>query len=250
MPSISAVIVARNEAAGIARAIRSLQLADEILVIDSGSTDATCEIAGSLGARVITEPWQGYAKQKNFGASAAKHDWILSLDADEEFNTQAQAAVRDWKASPAPGVEGYRFARRARYLGKWINHSGWRPDYKIRLYHRHHGEWKGAYVHESVVVSGRTRTMAGEILHYTCDSLEDHRNRIESYTDLAARQMIAEGKSAGALRRILAPPWEFVRTYFFRLGILDGPEGLQIARMASLYVRRKNSKWAELAGKR
>lgn len=250
MPPISAVIIARNEAAGIARTLRSLALADEIVVVDSGSTDETCAIAASMGARVLTEPWHGFAGQKNFGALAAAHDWILSLDADEEFDARSQAAIREWKASSTPDADGYRFARRAHYLGKWINHSGWYPDYKVRLYHRRHGEWKGNYVHESVVVSGRTRILPGEILHYTCDSLKDHRNRIEFYTDLAARQMIAEGKSAGALRRILAPPWEFFRTYFLRLGILDGAQGFWIARMAAHYVRRKNAKWAALSAKK
>lgn len=249
MPLISAVIIARNEAAGIARTLRSLALADEILLIDSGSTDETCAIAASMGARVITEPWRGFAGQKNFGALAAAHDWILSLDADEEFDAQAQAAIRAWKDS-TPDAEGYRFARHARYLGKWINHSGWYPDYKIRLYHRHHGEWKGTYVHESVAVDGRTRALPGEILHYTCDSLADHRRRIEFYTGLAAQQMMAEDKSVSALQRILAPPWEFFRTYILRFGILDGAQGFWIARMAAHYVRRKNAKWMTLSGKK
>ncbi|MGH9353105.1 MAG: glycosyltransferase family 2 protein [Terriglobia bacterium] len=249
MPPISATLIARNEAANIARALQSLQLADEILVVDSGSTDDTCKIAASMGARVLVEPWKGFAAQKNFAARAAKHDWILSLDADEELDARAQASIRKWKASE-PDAAGYRFHRRARYLGKWIGHSGWYPDYKVRLYHRLHGEWTGAYVHESVKISGRVRALPGEILHYTCDSLEDHRNRVEYYTDLAAKQMIAEGRSVGPLRRLMAPPWEFMRTYFFRLGILDGIEGFWIARMASLYVERKNAKWRALAAKR
>ncbi|HEV2500289.1 MAG TPA: glycosyltransferase family 2 protein [Terriglobia bacterium] len=243
MPSISATIVARNEAANIARALQSLALADEILVVDSGSTDDTCKIATGMGARVLVEPWRGFAAQKNFAARAAKHDWILSLDADEEFDARAKASIHRWKASE-PDAAGYRFARRARYCGKWINHSGWYPDYKTRLYHRLRGEWTGSHVHESVAVTGQVRVLPGEILHYTCDSLADHRNRIEFYTGLAAEQMMAEGRSAGPLRRLVAPPWEFLRTYLFRLGILDGAQGFWIARMAALYVERKNAKWA------
>lgn len=245
MPPVSAAIVALNEAAGITRALRSLSFADEILVIDSGSTDATREIAASLGARVIQEPWRGYAGQKNLAAQAARNDWIVSLDADEAFDAPAQAAIREWKTSD-PDAAGYRFARRAYYLGKWIRHSGWYPDYKVRLYDRRRGEWKGAYVHESVAVRGPVRALRGEILHYTCDSLEDHLKRIEAYTDLAARQMIAEGASPNAARRMLTPYWEFLRTYIFRLGVLDGAQGFWIAKMASHYVRRKNSKWATL----
>lgn len=247
MPPVSAAIVALNEAAGIARTLHSLSFADEILVIDSGSTDATCDIAASLGARVIQEPWRGYAGQKNFAAQSATNDWIISLDADEEFNPSAQAAIRKWKQSE-PDVAGYRFARRARYLGKWIRHSGWYPDYKVRLFDRRRGAWKGEYVHESVAVSGPVCALPGEILHYTCDSLEDHLKRIEAYADLAARQMMAEGASPNAARRMLTPYWEFLRTYIFRLGVLDGAQGFWIAKMAGHYVRRRNAKWAMLAG--
>ncbi len=134
----------------------------------------------------------------------AKYDWILSLDADEELNADVQAAIREWKTT-APAASGYRFARRARYLGRWILHSGWYPDYKLRLFHRGAGRWVGDYVHESVVVSGGVETLPGEILHYTCDSLDEHRQRIEFYTDLAAREMLDRGESPGFLRRFLAP---------------------------------------------
>lgn len=246
MPSISATLVTRNEAANIARAIRSLAPADEILVIDSGSTDGTCEIASGLGARVIVHPWEGFAGQKNFAAREARHDWILSLDGDEEFDEASQRAIQEWRTS-APDCAGYRFARRARYLGRWIRHSGWYPDYKVRLYHRDRGRWSGEYVHESVKVEGRVGTMRGEILHYTCDSLEDHRRRIEFYTDLAAAELVDRGAALNPLRRIGAPSWAFFQAYFLRLGFLDGEPGFWIARMASRYVARKQSKWARLA---
>ena len=245
MPLLSATIITNNEARNIARAIRSLPCADEVIVIDSESTDDTASVARSLGAIVVTHPFAGFAAQKNFATSQARHDWILSLDADEELNTAAQQAVEQWKAS-APGANGYRFARRARYLGRWIGHSGWYPDYKLRLFDRRHGEWRGAYVHESVVVEGAVETLPGEILHYTCDSLEEHRERIEFYTDLAAREMFEQGKRVSALGRQLAPPWIFLETYLLRGGILDGREGFLIARMAALYVNRKFEKLQRL----
>jgi glycosyltransferase involved in cell wall biosynthesis len=245
MPSITATIVTLNEGPSIARAIESVAFADEILVVDSGSKDDTVEKARRLGARIVEHSWQGFAAQKNFASHEARHDWILSLDADEALNEDAQAAVQQWKAGE-PAAAGYRFARRARYLGRWILHSGWYPDYKLRLYDRRRGEWRGAYVHESVAVSGRVETLPGEILHYTCDSLEDHRKRIEFYTDLAAREMLERGERIGPVARALVPAWTFAQTYFLRLGILDGYQGWLIARMAARYVRRKYSKWAQL----
>ncbi len=245
MPPLSATIVAHNEAHSIARAIRSLAGADEVIVVDSGSTDDTPKIAASLGARVVRHPWEGFAAQKNFASREARHDWLLSLDADEELDADAQEAIRRWKGSE-PRAAGYRFARRARYLGRWILHSGWYPDYKLRLYDRRRGKWQGAYVHESVVVTGSVETLPGEILHYTCDSLQEHRKRIEFYTELAAREMIDRGERASALGRLLTPPWVFLHSYFFRLGVLDGHQGFLIARMAARYVRRKHEKWAEM----
>jgi glycosyltransferase involved in cell wall biosynthesis len=248
MPAVSAIIVTHNEARNIARAMRSLSVADEIVVVDAESTDDTRELAVALGARVIVRPWAGFAAQKNFASAQAQHDWILSLDADEELNADAQAAVAQWKDSQ-PAAAGYRFARRAQYLGRWILHSGWYPDYKLRLFDRHRGQWQGDYVHESVVVAGPVETLAGEILHYTCDSLAEHRSRIEFYTDLAAREMLARDERVGFLRRQLTPPWIFFSTYFLRLGVLDSYQGFLIARMAARYVRRKYSKWTGLRKK-
>ena len=245
MPPISATIITHNEAANIARAIRSLDCADEILVVDSGSTDATVKIASELGARTIIHRWEGFAAQKSFAVAQASHEWILSLDADEELNEDARAAIRDWKQS-APPVGAYRFARRAQYLGRWILHSGWYPDWKIRLFDRSKARWVGDYVHESVVAEGPVETMSGEILHYTCDSLDDHRKRIEFYTDLAAREMFDRGEHSGLAHRLLAPPWVFLNTYFLRLGVLDGVPGLLIAWMAARYVHRKYVKLARL----
>ncbi len=245
MPPISATIIAHNEAKNLARVIRSLACADEIVLVDPGSTDGTPEIAAALGARILKNPWPGFAAQKNFAAAHAKHDWILSLDADEELDADAQASVKRWKATE-PSAAGYRFPRRAFYLGRWVLHSGWYPDYKLRLYDRRKGRWKGEFVHESVAVAGPVETMEGEILHYTCDSLQEHRNRIEFYTDLAAQEMLARGQRVSGLRRLITPPWVFFSTYFLRLGVLDGSQGFLIAWMAAHYVRRKCQKWAEL----
>jgi len=241
MPRISATIIACNEARNLARALRSLACADEIVLVDSGSTDQTPAIAASLGARVIQQPWLGYAAQKNIATDHAQFDWILSLDADEELDAAARAAILSWKGSQ-PAADGYRFARRARYLGRWILHSGWYPDYKVRLFNRRKAGWQGKYVHESVVVNGRVATMPGEILHYTCDTLEEHLQRIELYTGLAAQEMRERGETLNLLQRWFDPPWVFIHTYFLRLGVLDGHQGFLIATMAARYVRRKYAK--------
>jgi glycosyltransferase involved in cell wall biosynthesis len=245
MTPISGVIITHNEAANIARAVRSLSCADEVVVVDAESTDGTRDIAAGLGARVVIHPFEGFAPQKTFATAQAQHNWILSLDADEELDAQAQAALLRWKQSE-PAAAGYRFARRAQYLGRWILHSGWYPDYKLRLFDRRRATWQGAYVHESVVARGRVETLQGEILHYTCASLEEHRERIELYTDLAAKEMYERGKSVSFLRRTLAPPWIFLNSYVVRLGMLDGIPGYLIAKMAARYVRRKHTKVREM----
>ena len=245
MPSVSATLITYNEEAKIARAIRSLSCVDEVIVVDAESTDATREIAAGLGARVVVHPFEGFAAQKNLASRQARHEWILSLDADEELDEQAQAAVARWKASQ-PSASGFRFARRAYYLGRWILHSGWYPDYKLRLFDRRCGAWRGSYVHESVLVNGKVETLPGEILHYTCDTLNEHRGRIEFYTDLAAREMVARGARMGPVRRLLTPPWVFLETYLLRRGILDGRQGFCIAWMAAHYVRRKYAKARQL----
>lgn len=241
MPAISATIITHNESANIARAIRSLSCVDEIVVIDGDSTDGTREIAAGFGARVITHTFEGFAAQKNFSSAHAQYDWILSLDADEELDPKAQASVLEWKRSE-PSAAGYQFARRAQYLGRWILHSGWYPDYKLRLFDRRRGRWEGAYVHESVLVNGPVATMPGEILHYTCNSLQEHLQRIEFYTDLAAKEMFERGERVTFLRSTLSPPWVFLNSYFFRLGMIDGRPGYLIAKMAARYVRRKYAK--------
>jgi glycosyltransferase involved in cell wall biosynthesis len=170
---ISATIVTLNEERNIRRAIESLTCVDEVLVVDSGSTDRTLDIAFELGARVIEQPWRGYAGQKNFAAKTASYDWILSIDADEAVTPELAAEILALKRAE-PEVDGYSMPRMARYLGRWIHHSGWYPDRKVRLYHRGRASWAGDYVHESVRVNDSARQLQGKLLHYTCSSLTEH----------------------------------------------------------------------------
>jgi glycosyltransferase involved in cell wall biosynthesis len=241
---ITATIVALNEERNIARAIRSLGCGDEILVVDSGSSDRTRETAAELGARVIEEPWRGYAAQKNFAAASASNDWILSLDADEEVTAELADEITALKTTE-PKFDGWTMPRLARYLGRWIRHSGWYPDRKVRLYHRDRGSWQGEYVHESVKVNGNIGELNGDLLHYTCDSLSQHLRTLDRYTTLAAQELAASGKRVPLRRLIVDPSWSFVRSYLLERGFQDGAQGLTIAAMASFYTFAKYAKARE-----
>lgn len=238
---ISATIIARDEERKISRAIESLRCCDEILVVDSGSIDATVEVAEKHGARVIETVWRGYAGQKNWAAEQAKYDWILSIDADEALSEALEGDIWLLKKN-GPQFDAYTMPRMAQYLGKWILHSGWYPDRKIRLYHREKAKWVGEYVHESVVASGTVGHLDSNLLHFTCDSLSEHIKTMDRYTTLAAEEMIARGRQVPWHKMVLDPPWTFVRSYFLQRGFLDGVEGMCIAYMASMYTFLKYAK--------
>ena len=244
---ISATLITLNEEENLPRALDSLSWCDEIVVLDSGSSDRTVEIAEQFGARVLQRDFDGYADQKNFADHAAGHDWILSLDADEALSESLAKEIREIKRT-GPGYDGYRFPRKAQYLGKWIHHSGWYPDPKVRFYDRRKARWVGL-VHESVSVDGTVGELSGDLLHYTCRSLTEHLHTVDRYTTLAAREMISQGKRAHLGNVLISPPWAFLRTYILKLGFLDGFEGLVIAAMASFYVFRKYVKAMELSSR-
>ena len=231
---ISATIITFNEERNIARAIESLRCCDEILVVDSGSVDRTVEVAREHGARVVEHPWEGFAIQKNAAAREASHDWVFSLDADETLSEALYAEVLRLKKQ-GPTYDAYTMPRLAQYMGRWIMHSGWYPDRKIRLYDRRKGKWVGTHVHESVRVEGSVGHLDANLLHYTCDSLSQHLETMNRYTTLAAEQLTAEGVKIGWRHLLLDPPWTFLNTYVLKRGFLDGTEGLAIAYMASLY---------------
>ncbi len=245
---ISVVLITLNEERNLPRALESVRgLADEVVVVDSRSTDRTREIAMAAGARVIAHDWEGYSGQKIFAAAEAANDWVLSLDADESLSDGLCAEIVAIKQQPPTEAAGYSMPRLAHYLGRWIRHSGWYPDRKVRLFDRRRARWTGELVHESVAVEGPVVRLNADLLHYTCDSVEDHGRTLERYTTLAARQARAAGVRWALARRIVLPPWKFLETYLFRLGFLDGYPGWVIARMAARYVYRK---YAKLSGLR
>lgn len=238
---ISAVIITFNEEAKIADAIRSVNWADETLVVDSESTDRTREIARELGARVITEKWRGFSGQKQFATDQALHDLIFSLDADERVSDGLKAEILNIRHSAA--ADGYRIPRLSTYLGRKIRHSGWYPDWQLRFFDRTKGRWKDVAVHESIEMAEGTKTsqLSGDILHLSIDSVKQHAEMINTrYAPLSAEAMFARGTRTSSLKIALAPVVTFLQTYLIKMGFLDGFAGLIISYFAAYNVFLKH----------
>jgi glycosyltransferase involved in cell wall biosynthesis len=243
---ISATVITFNEEDHIAEALRSLTWADEIIVVDSESSDRTVDIAMEFADKVITQKWLGYAGQKNFASQQAANDWVFNLDADERVTPELAREIETLKEAGNPDAAAFEMARRVFYLGRWIKHSGWYPDEKIRLYNRTRGRWQGDYVHESVQVEGRVKRLKGDILHYTVRNASEHHLRLDRYTTLAAREAFEKKRRASISSIGFSPFVTFVKSYIFKFGFLDGLPGLAIAYFAAHYVFLKNIKLWEL----
>jgi glycosyltransferase involved in cell wall biosynthesis len=245
MPKCSVTIITLNEAEHVGAAIDSVTWADEIVVVDCGSTDATTEIARAKGATVVHRDWSGWIDQKNFAAERAANDWIFSLDADERVPPPLAGEIREL-LSGEPPMRGYRVPRVAFHLGRWIRTTDFYPDYQTRLYDRRAARWRGKYVHESVAVDGPVGRFRHDLEHYSFRDLLDHLDRVNRYTTLAARQMHESGRRAGLFDLVIHPPAAFLRNYLLRLGILDGTPGLIISVINSYSVFLKFAKLWEL----
>jgi glycosyltransferase involved in cell wall biosynthesis len=247
---VSAVIITFNEEENIRSACESVAWADEIVVVDSGSTDATREIATDCGARVIINEWPGFSAQKQFATDAAGHDWILSLDADERVSEELRASVEALRGKKeAELADGYRVARRTFYLGRWIRGGGWYPDYQLRLFNRKRGDWGDRLIHESVVMKpgARVETIDGDLLHYTVRDATHHRQMIEQrYAPLGAQQMWRDNKRTSSLQAAIAGPAAFVRSFILKGGFRDGAAGLTIAKFAARHASLKHRLLQEL----
>ena len=249
---ISAVIIAGNEENNIADAIRSVDWADEILLIDSESTDRTREIAEDLGARVIVRPWPGFAAQKQFGVEAALFDWILSLDADERVSLELRAEIQSVQHADS-GADGYRLPRLTNYMGRAIRHCGWYPDWQLRFFNRRNGKWKDVLVHESVEMThgAKIEKLKGNIIHFTAnDALHHHEMIGTRYAPLAAQQMFDNGKRTSPLRIVTAGAVAFISTFVLKLGFLDGFPGFCISRFAAHHAFLKHLRLWELQNER
>jgi glycosyltransferase involved in cell wall biosynthesis len=245
---VSVTIITLNESANIEACLASVAWADEVLVVDSGSTDGTADLARARGARVIVREWPGYAEQKNFAAGEARHDWILSVDADERVTPELAREITDTLARD-PREAGFRMPRVTWHLGRWIRTTDWYPDYQLRLYHRARADWPSRRVHESVSARGDVGRLRRELQHYAYRDLRHHFETMDRYTTLAAEDMRAAGRRAGFLDLAVHPPAAFLRNYLLRRGILDGTAGFIISAMNAYYVFLKFAKlWAMGAG--
>ncbi len=275
MPPISAILITFNEERDLPLALSSLAgVADEIVIVDSGSTDGTAEIGRRCGARVLSRPFTNFAEQKNFAASAASHDWVFSLDADEVVSPELRASLLAWKAGPPAGT-AYQVSRKTNYLGQWILHSGWYPEYHVRLYRRDAQHFVGA-IHESVQprddsrpegapdsalrARPRAKTSAGDgraerppgrlrgdLWHYSIRTLAEHYAKQDAFTTRAAEELHAQGCQHWRMSMWLASPWVLLQKFVLQAGFLDGYRGALIAWTSARYVWMKYRKLGILA---
>lgn len=247
MAKLSVTVITRDEARHIDACLASVAWADERLVIDSGSTDGTADLARARGARVIVRDWPGYAAQKNFAASEAAHDWILSIDADERVSAPLAAEIQAQLARlpDGAGPAGYRIPRVTWHLGRWIRTTDWYPDYQLRLYDRRRARWTPRRVHESVQADGDVGRLANDLEHYAYRDLAHHHHTMDRYTTLAAEEMYDAGRRAGLLDLVLHPQAAFLRNYILRGGFKDGLPGFLISSMNAHYVFLKFAKLYE-----
>jgi glycosyltransferase involved in cell wall biosynthesis len=243
MPEISAVIITLNEELNIERCLLSVkEIADEIIVVDSFSADRTEEICEKFGVNFSRHIFEGYVEQKHYAINQAKFDHILLIDADEALSEELSASILSAKKEWTH--DGYSFNRFNNYCGQWIRHSGWYPDCKIRLFDRRKASVKGRNPHDEIVMSDNlpVRHLKGDLLHYTYLSVEDHIGQINRFTEIQARDNFARGKKAKCLSILFSPVYKFIRTYFFRLGFLDGYYGYLICRNEAYSTFLKHAK--------
>jgi glycosyltransferase involved in cell wall biosynthesis len=241
---LSAVLITRNAAGILEPCLESLAFVDEIVVVDSGSTDGTQELARKRGARVVAKEWLGYGRQKQFAVEQARHDWVLCVDSDERISPGLAASIGAALAAPQSPV--YRMARRNRFLGKWLAHGEGYPDWSPRLFNRQNARWSDDLVHEKVLYAVTPGTLAGDLMHDSSDDLTAYLERQNRYTTLAARQAYEQGRSAGMLHLLFSPVVRFIKFYVLRLGFLDGLAGFLHISIGCMNSYMKYAKLIEL----
>lgn len=247
--TVSAYIITLNEEDNIARAIESVRWMDEVIVLDSGSTDATLEIAEKLGAKVKTSEFLGFAAQKNAAMELCGGDWVFNLDADEEVTPELreaiEKAVSGARFSDMPDV--FKVVRKTWYMGRWIKHCGWYPEYRARLSKRGNARWKGEALHEKLHGSGTEGTLKGELLHRPYANIGEHIDTIRRYTELWAKREAGAGRSFSFIDLIFRPAVKFVTMYFLRAGFLDGGPGFVVSVMGAWYTFLKYARLYEVS---
>ena len=248
----SACIITFNEERNILDALHSIEFADEIVVVDSRSTDRTREIVASFRGRsrdgreviprLIERDWPGHVEQKNFAIDQAAHDWVLCIDADERVSPELRAEIEHVLSRDPPPYDGYSMPRRTFYLGRWILRGGWYPDRKLRLFRRSHGRWGGTNPHDHVHLDGREKRLRGDLLHFSYREMADHVRTINSFTDIASREKARRRIRFPVLRMLVQPPFKFFKMYVLKQGFREGTAGLIVAVLGSFYVFLKYAK--------
>lgn len=227
MTTLSIIIAAKNEAKNIAECVRSASFADEVIVLDSGSTDGTPQIAQIAGAQVVETDWPGYGLQQVRGIGLAKSDWVLSLDADERISSALQNEIR--QAIQNPIADGYRLPRLSSFCGTFIHHGGWRPDYTLRLVKRDKAGFTDHFLHAHMTVAGSKADLRESLIHYSYRDLDDVLEKLDRYASGNAKDLNDRGVKGSLGKALSHGIWAFIRTYFFRAGFLDGRYGLMLA---------------------
>lgn len=234
MTPISVVLITFNEERNLARCLESVKrIADEIIVVDSMSTDNTVAIAESFGAKVHHQHFTNYVEQKKIATEYASHDWVFSVDADEVLSPELEQSIKKFKMS-SHRLNAYKISRITNYCGQWIKHSGWYPDRIIRLFNKTLGGWHGGSVHEHWELNGengKTGLLKGHLLHYSFSSISEHVKKLDKYTELGARDAVERGKDCGLLKLIVGPRWNFFQAFILQRGILDGYYGYVICKL-------------------
>jgi len=245
---ISVVIITHNEEDNIKRCLESVSFADEIIIIDSFSRDSTLKIASAFTGNIIKRKWEGFSKQKNFGISRARNEWVLSLDADEVLSLELKQEIIDLKPG---GWEGFYIKRKPYFMGRFIKHCGWYPDKQLRLFKKAAGRFnENKMVHESVILKGRKRALENQMLHFPYKNIGKYFEQFNRYTSLAAQQFVREGRKFSKTKLILNPLATFFKMYFIKAGFLDGFPGFCICVLSSCYNFVKYAKLWELTGRR
>jgi len=244
-PKISAIIMTKNEEQNISGAIASLRFADQIVVVDTGSTDKTLEIAKNLGAEIHSIPFEGFGISKGKALKYCSGEWIFYLDADERVSDRLASDIL--KAVEEPGdIVGYSVSRLSQFIGRPIKHGGWFPDYVLRLFKRNSGDLTNNLVHESVVVVGKVQNLEGILYHCSYTNLKQYVEKMNLYSALSARQLFDSKRKFNAFDLLIHPPAVFFKMYFTKLGILDGFHGFILAILSSVHVLLKYAKLWEL----
>jgi len=242
---LSVCVVTYNEERNIERCLRSVSWADEIVVVDSFSQDRTVEIALKYTDRVYRHPWGGYGAQKNLALGYVGYDWVLALDADEEVSEELGRSIRE-VLEGKDDCDGYEVARRSFYLGRWIGHGGWYPDYQLRLFRKGKGKWMEVELHERVVVEGEVGRLKGDLYHYPYQDLSEHIRKMDRYSTIASREMARKGIKVRGWDLLVRPLFRAFKSYVLKAGFLDGVPGLVIALSGAAYAWAKYSKLWEL----